>query len=100
MIISFIANRKLSPILLLLWPKLICFSCVYQERLFCELVFLCRNANGGVQSATREALMRIDVSFLLLVKCVNHVLSQLSVLLFVFFSMCVLLFLNGCLQGI
>ncbi|XP_004517296.1 uncharacterized protein At3g06530-like [Cicer arietinum] len=37
-----------------------------KERVFHELVFLCRNANGDVQSATREALMRIDVSFLLL----------------------------------
>jgi hypothetical protein len=44
------------------WFFLIC-----QEHLFRALVFLCRNANSDVQSATREALLRIDVSFLLLV---------------------------------
>ncbi|KAK7300089.1 hypothetical protein RJT34_10922 [Clitoria ternatea] len=44
-----------------------------KEHLFCELVFLCRNANGDVQSATREALTRIDIS----VSTVGHVLDLL-----------------------
>ncbi|KAJ1389579.1 U3 small nucleolar RNA-associated protein 10 [Sesbania bispinosa] len=42
-----------------------------KEHVFCELVFLCRNANGDVQSATKEALMRIDISF----STVGHVLD-------------------------
>ncbi|KAE9614797.1 hypothetical protein Lal_00036146 [Lupinus albus] len=42
-----------------------------KELLFCELVFLCRNANGAVQSATREAIMRIDIGF----STVGHMLD-------------------------
>ncbi|KAK7320388.1 hypothetical protein VNO77_29813 [Canavalia gladiata] len=42
-----------------------------KEQLFCELVLLCHNANGDVQSATREALMRIDISF----STVGHILD-------------------------
>ncbi|XP_052736877.1 uncharacterized protein At3g06530 isoform X2 [Vigna angularis] len=34
-----------------------------KEHLFCELVFLWRNGNGDVQRATKEALMRIHISF-------------------------------------
>ncbi|KAI9081384.1 hypothetical protein K1719_036647 [Acacia pycnantha] len=34
-----------------------------KEHLFHELLFLCRNANGDVQSAAREAILRIDISF-------------------------------------
>ncbi|GAU49365.1 hypothetical protein TSUD_252390 [Trifolium subterraneum] len=42
-----------------------------QEHLFRALVFLCRNANGDVQSATREALLRIDINF----STVAHILD-------------------------
>lgn len=42
-----------------------------KEHLFCELVFLWRNDNGDVQQATKEALMRIDIS----VSTVGHMLD-------------------------
>ena len=47
-------------------------------------MFLLRNANGDVQIATREALMRINVSFLLLVIFYPTCLVSIKVLLFVF----------------
>lgn len=34
-----------------------------KEHLFHELLFLCRNANGDIQTAAREAVLRIDISF-------------------------------------
>ncbi|XP_028799979.1 uncharacterized protein At3g06530 isoform X2 [Neltuma alba] len=34
-----------------------------KEHLFHELLFLCCNANGEVQSSAREAILRIDISF-------------------------------------
>lgn len=39
--------------------------CSEQELLFYQLVFLFRNANGDVQNATREALLRLNVCLLL-----------------------------------
>ncbi|CAK8538792.1 unnamed protein product [Lathyrus sativus] len=42
-----------------------------KEDLFRALVFLCRSANGDVQSATKEALMRIDINF----STVGHILD-------------------------
>ncbi|XP_057441205.1 uncharacterized protein At3g06530 isoform X2 [Lotus japonicus] len=51
-----------------------------KEHLFCELVFLCRNANGDIQSATREALMRLDVSFSALGHILDLILAPRSCL--------------------
>lgn len=42
------------------------YFCAVQELLFRELVILFRNANGDIQNATREALMRLNVCSLLL----------------------------------
>ncbi|CAJ1971385.1 unnamed protein product [Sphenostylis stenocarpa] len=42
-----------------------------KENVFCELVFLWRNGNGDVQCATKEALMRIDIS----ISTVGHMLD-------------------------
>ncbi|XP_015973198.1 uncharacterized protein At3g06530 [Arachis duranensis] len=42
-----------------------------KEHLFCELVLLCHNANGDIQNATKEALMRIDISF----DTIGHILD-------------------------
>ncbi|XP_061353134.1 uncharacterized protein At3g06530 [Gastrolobium bilobum] len=44
-----------------------------KEHLFCKLVFLSYIANGDVQSATKEALMRIDISF----STVGHILDRI-----------------------
>lgn len=41
------------------------YFCSEQELLFYQLVFLFRNANGDVQHATREALLRLNVCPLL-----------------------------------
>ncbi|KAK7276819.1 hypothetical protein RIF29_17965 [Crotalaria pallida] len=47
-----------------------------KELLFFELVFLCHNANGSIQSATREAIMRIDISFSTVGHMLDIVLKQ------------------------
>ncbi|AET00469.2 uncharacterized protein At3g06530 isoform X2 [Medicago truncatula] len=44
-----------------------------KEQLCLALVFLCRNANGDVQIATREALMRINIDF----KTVGRILDPI-----------------------
>ncbi|CAI8586853.1 unnamed protein product [Vicia faba] len=46
-----------------------------KEDLFCALVFLCRSANGDVQSATKEALMRIDINFLTVCHILDLILA-------------------------
>jgi hypothetical protein len=54
--------------------------CSEQELLFYQLVLLFRNANGDVQNATREALLRLNVCPLLyqcicffsLFECLQH----------------------------
>jgi U3 small nucleolar RNA-associated protein 10 len=53
------------------------FLCVEQEHLFRELVILFRNANGDIQNATREALMRLNVCSLLI--CILKFFSSLLV---------------------
>lgn len=49
-----------------------------KERLFCELVFLWRNDNGDVQRATKEALMRIDITFSTVGHMLDLILAQKS----------------------
>ncbi|XP_027939226.1 uncharacterized protein At3g06530 [Vigna unguiculata] len=49
-----------------------------KEHLFCELVFLWHNGNGDVQRATKEALMRIDISFSTVGYMLDHILAPKS----------------------
>ncbi|TKY57272.1 U3 small nucleolar RNA-associated protein 10 [Spatholobus suberectus] len=49
-----------------------------KEHLFCELVILWRNDNGNVQRATKEALMRIDISFSTVGHILDLILAQKS----------------------
>ncbi|KAG4402850.1 hypothetical protein GLYMA_02G290200v4 [Glycine max] len=49
-----------------------------EEGLFCELVFLWHNDNGDVQRATKEALMRIDISFSTVGHMLDLILAQKS----------------------
>lgn len=70
-----------------------------QERLFYQLVVLFRHANGDVQNATRDALLRLNVCLLLffcffsLLEYLQQVLllDHLSIILNLFFFLLKLL---------
>lgn len=49
-----------------------------QELLFRELVILFRNANGDIQNATREALMRLNITCSTVVHTINFIFEQES----------------------
>ncbi|KAG6781264.1 hypothetical protein POTOM_014155 [Populus tomentosa] len=49
-----------------------------QELLFRELVILFRNANGDIQNATREALMRLNITCSTVVHTINFIFKQES----------------------
>uniref|UniRef100_A0A6N2JZM9 BP28 C-terminal domain-containing protein n=1 Tax=Salix viminalis TaxID=40686 RepID=A0A6N2JZM9_SALVM len=49
-----------------------------QELLFRELVILFRNANGDIQNATREALMRLNITCSTVVHTLNFIFEQES----------------------
>ncbi|KAG7972395.1 hypothetical protein I3843_07G181800 [Carya illinoinensis] len=54
---------------------------VQQERLFYQLVFLFRHANGDVQNATRDALLRLNISCSSVGQMLNFILSQESLII-------------------
>lgn len=67
-VLSYALFFNIKYFLFLLWLKsVVLLFCSKQERLFYQLVFLFRHANGDVQNATRDALLRLNVCLLLLV---------------------------------